>query len=363
MPYSPLKVFHHQDRLKILRDGGQPNPTQLQLIISDLCNHDCPWCAYRLDGYTSNELFKVVQPDGTVNHNPNRMIPFEKCIEILDDCVAMGIKAVQITGGGEPTVHPKHAEIFSAVLERGLDLALVSNGTILKDAAVNQLIGAKWVRFSMDAGCAETYAKERRVPESYFERFKLNLRRFCETKKAFNSQTIVGVGFVVTRNNWREVVLATEIAKGCGADNIRLSAVFQSDDAAYFADFHAEAATLCHRAGELSDAGFMVFNNFGDRLDDLSQHSPDYKFCGYQNFSTYLGADLNLYRCCVQAYNPRGLIGSIKNQRLIELWNSQHKHDDFANFNASECQRCMFNSKNKVIAYSLQNNPAHVNFV
>jgi MoaA/NifB/PqqE/SkfB family radical SAM enzyme len=362
-PYSPLKMFHHQDRLKILHEGGQPAPAQVQLVISDLCNHDCPWCAYRLDGYTSNALFKVIRGDGSTNHNPNRMIPLGKVEEILDDCREMGIGAVQITGGGEPTVHPHHPEIFGAVLERGLDLALVSNGTILRGAALEPLLKAKWVRFSLDAGTAETYATERRVEPKYFERFKDNVRQFCDARDALKSQVIIGIGFVVTRGNWKEIVKATKIARHLGADNIRLSAVFQSDDERYFADFHAQAAALCREAQTLATDRFQVFNNFGDRLADLAQHAPDYKFCGYQNFSTYIGADLNCYRCCVQAYNERGLIGSIKDQRFKDLWDSQAKRDDFAHFDARECQRCMFNEKNRTINYALAEEPAHVNFV
>jgi wyosine [tRNA(Phe)-imidazoG37] synthetase (radical SAM superfamily) len=129
-PYSPLKVFHHTDRLRVLREGGQPEPTQVQLIISDLCNHSCKFCSYRWDKYTSNQLFREILPDGSVNNNPKRMVSYEKAVEILDDCVEMGVKAVQVTGGGEPTVHPRHLDVFRAVLDRGLDLAMVSNGQI-----------------------------------------------------------------------------------------------------------------------------------------------------------------------------------------------------------------------------------------
>jgi MoaA/NifB/PqqE/SkfB family radical SAM enzyme len=359
MPYSPLKVIHHRRRLDVLREGGQPAPAQVQLIISDFCNQSCSFCAYRWEGYTSNELFKVIREDGSADNNPKRMIPLAKVLEILDDCLSMNVGAVQITGGGEPTAHPDHPAIFNAVLERERDLALVTNGVILRDPVIETLARAKWVRVSIDAGEAKTYAAIRRVPESQFARAWGNVRKLA----ANGGDCILGVGFVVTRENWREVVDATRMAKDAGADNIRISAVFQPDDEAYFEGFHAEAADLCREAEALSGDGFRVFNNFGERVADLHQHAPDYSFCGYQHFSTYIGADLNVYRCCVQAYNPRGLIGSIKSQRFADLWASQHKRDDFNGFDARGCQRCMFNSKNKVIEYALATDPAHVNFV
>jgi 2-iminoacetate synthase ThiH len=116
--YSPWKAAHHIDRIHALRGGAQPVPAQLQLIISDLCNHNCSFCAYRMENYTSNQLFGEADPiTGIINNNPNRMISYEKCIEILDDCKEVGVKALQYTGGGEPTVHPKHREIFQHTLD------------------------------------------------------------------------------------------------------------------------------------------------------------------------------------------------------------------------------------------------------
>lgn len=359
MPYSALKVLHHPRRLAVLREGGQPAPAQVQLVISDFCNQSCSFCAYRWEGYGSNELFKVIRADGTADNNPRRMIPLEKCLEILADCVELGVGAVQITGGGEPTAHLDHPTILKAVLARGLDLALVTNGVVLRDPVIETLARAKWVRVSIDAGDAQTYSRIRRVPESQFARAWANVRKLCATP----GDCVVGVGFVVTRDNWREVVEATKLARDAGADNIRLSAVFQPDDEAYFKDFHAGAAALCRTAETLSGDGFRVFNNFGERMADLTQHAPDYAFCGYQHFSTYVGADLNVYRCCVQAYNPRGLIGSIAHQRLRDLWLSDAKRQDFAGFDARGCQRCMFNGKNRTINYALNPAPAHVNFV
>jgi cyclic pyranopterin phosphate synthase len=242
-------------------------------------------------------------------------------------------------------------------------LALVTNGWALRDEVVPLLMRAKWVRVSVDAGCAETFSQMREVPLSSFGKVWANVQRLCAARDAAGSDTIIGVGFVVTKENWREVGIATLMAKMNGADNIRLSAVFQPDDEAYFADFHTQAAALCREAESHTGDGFRVFNNFGDRLADLKEHSPDYSFCGYQHFSTYIGADLNVYRCCVQSYNPRGLVGSLKAQTFAELWASEDKRANYAAFDATGCERCMFNEKNRTINYALATEPAHVNFV
>jgi MoaA/NifB/PqqE/SkfB family radical SAM enzyme len=360
--YSNLKFLHHPNRLQVLRDGGQIAPVHAQLIISDLCSHACSFCSYRWEGNVSNQLFHVLNNDGKKNHNPARFIPIEKIRELIDDFVTMDVKAVQFTGGGEPTLHPQHLEAFQYALDNGREISLVTHGCLLKPETIETLMRATWVRVSIDAGTPATYASIRRVAESQFRKATDNLRLLCHRRDETGSPVVIGVGFVVTKENWREVVQAAELAKELGADNLRISAVFQPDGATYFADFYEAAATQCKIAESLSDSRFKVVNMFGNRLADLTLGSPDYPRCGYMQWTTYIGGDLNAYRCCTTSYNEQGLIGSLKNQRFVELWNSQAKRDDFETFDARGCERCMFNNQNRAIAYATAK-PTHENFV
>ena len=40
--YSDLKAAWHLDKIEAMRKGHQVVPAQVQLILSDLCNQDCP---------------------------------------------------------------------------------------------------------------------------------------------------------------------------------------------------------------------------------------------------------------------------------------------------------------------------------
>jgi MoaA/NifB/PqqE/SkfB family radical SAM enzyme len=352
MLYSPLKVFHHRDRIDCLRRGEQPSPAQVQLVITNRCNQRCRFCAYRMPGYPSNQLF--CQADE---------ISYPKVLEILDDAVAMGVGAIQLTGGGEPAIHPEFTQICRAVSDRGLDLALVTNGSAVPEDAIDVLAQAVWVRVSLDAGNSETYRAIRRTGRDVFASVWRMIGQLVEAKHRLGSQVVIGIGFVVTRENFREVIEATEMARSAGVDNIRLSAVFQSNGADYFSDIHPEAVELCREAKKLETDRFRVFNNFDYRFEDLELAHPNYRDCGIQHFDTYVAADLNVYRCCTTAYNERGLIGSIRDRRFRELWESEEKRRNFAAFDARGCEFCMFNQKNRTIAYAISKNPPHVNFV
>ena len=325
--YSALKAMKYPDRLAAIRDGGVAGPVHVQIILSDLCNQNCAFCAFRDPGYTSSQLF---HEEG--NYNPNRMLPYEKVIEILDDCVDLGVKAVQYTGGGEPTIHPQFDDVIAATLERGLQWAVVTNGVRSRDLST-----ATWIRVSLDAGRRETYAKIRQCPPRHFD-------KACATIDRHRP----GVGFVVTPDNWREVVEATRLVKSLGASNIRIGAQFSGDGIDLHAPYRAEAAALVREAVSLADDRFEVTDRFSEKMDDLAQGRPEYKRCGYQHFTTYIGADQNLYRCCVYAYNPRGLLGSIKDRRLKDVWR-EIAYPDFRSFDARGCERCQFNRINRGI--------------
>jgi MoaA/NifB/PqqE/SkfB family radical SAM enzyme len=367
--YSPLKALRYPDRLRVLRDGGVGTPVHVQIILSDLCNQACGFCAYRDPGYTSSQLFYEIshrkgglRRDGDHperNYNPNRMIPYDKVIEILDDCVELGVKAIQFTGGGEPTVHPRFADILNETHRRGLKFAVVTNGVLpaRRPEMLYALAGAEWVRVSLDAGASATYAQLRNVPESHFH-------DALETIERLAGSVHLGVGYVVTPQNWREIVQGAGHAKRCGADNVRISAQFSADGESLFADCYDDAAAEARIAERLTDERFTVYNRFGEKLDDLRQRSPDYDRCGYQEFTTYVGGDQNVYRCCVLAYNERGLIGSIREQRFRDLWMSAARADAMRSFDARGCDRCQFNAINRTLDYTLRPaEPMHSAFV
>lgn len=358
--YSSLKAFAHADRLVQLQAGGQPAPVHVQLILSDLCSHNCSFCAYRMEGYTTNELFGIDEPLGR-NNNPNRMIPTLKAREIIDSCQKLGVKAIQFTGGGEPTVHPDHCEIFDYALSKGIEIALVTHGVLLKPQAMDVLMRASWVRVSIDAGRKSTYSTIRRVSDRQFDQAIQNLQFLVQRKRETGSSVTIGMGFVVTAENWSEVYEAANLAKSIGVDIFRISAVFQSDGADYFNGWGEKAELLCGETKLLESETFKVANSFPRRLQDLHDGSPDYQMCGYQHFTTYIGADLNVYRCCSTSYSSRGLIGSIKDMTFDWFWNSSFKFDSFSSFDARGCERCQFNKQNRAINEVLF--PAHVNFV
>jgi len=341
--YSHLKAFRHPDVLHSISSGVPTRLPHVELILADLCQQSCRFCAYRLEGYASNQHF-----------DERRMMPSSKAEEIIRDCAEIGVQAIQFTGGGEPTLHQYFPQAIILVHELGMKFSLVSNGVRIDSKLAKDIAKGSWVRISLDAATEETYISTRRVHKSHWEKAKTAVRNLRQAKESLGSGIVIGVGFVVTPDNWRDVVGAARLAKELGADNIRISAQFSNEDEKLFAGFHTEAVYLCKEAESLSDENFTVYNRFGDRLEDLILKQPEDRLCGYQFFTTYIGADLNIYRCCGYAYNDRGYIGSIAHQRFKDFWMSQERFDKQINFDGRGCERCQFRRINSSLAYVLE---------
>lgn len=368
--YAPDKALAHPDRIEALRRGEQPYPVHLHLILSDKCQLSCPGCAYRLDGYSSNQLFNG--PNG--ERNPDRMLPYETAKSALDDCKAMGTQAAEFTGGGEPLVHPKAPELLGYAQELGLDTALITNG-ILLSRALPQAVRTQWLRVSVDAATPRTYGVVRPTLGGAngrtFLQVAKNLEAAVKLRDSLKLPCTIGFGFVVQKENWRELYAAVMLARELGVDNIRISGAFTPEGDAYHDGHRKQAVELERKAvADFDSPRFRVHGRFHEKLADLSGR-PSYKKCWYQHFTTYLGGDGNLYRCCVMSYNRQGLIGNVAQAGGFRaLWESASKKGLFRSFDARSCGRCQFNDRNLSIDRAVQGGPTapppgvvHPNFV
>jgi len=345
--YTPWKIAHHRELLEHIKQDKPIAPLHVQLVPTNTCPHSCDFCAYRMSGYPSNETF-----------NAKASLSSGELDSIIADCSFMGVKSIELTGGGEPTIHRDFPRLCEVIKRLGMSLGIVSNGTQQSCAVLDGLSHADWVRISIDAGTKETYSSIRRVPQSFHERARVTIRKLT----SLEFKPVIGVSFVITKDNWKEILLACQNAKADGADNIRLGAVFQNEGAKYFSSFQSNAEELCRAAEKtLNDDTFKVVNLFNTRT--LEQQQPDFPSCKYQLLKTYIGADGNVYRCCTLANNNRGLLGSIKDEGFMSLWFSRETQEKLRNLDARKCPACAYNDTNRFINYLTEKKPDHVNFI
>jgi len=111
------KFFAHQEVMTKLRNG-QGQPVVTHVMLTDICQHTCAFCS--------------------VQARAGDSLAFDAVMAYLDILMCHGLKAVILSGGGNPILYKCKAcgadfnDVVDAIHRRGLEIGLITNGMPLK---------------------------------------------------------------------------------------------------------------------------------------------------------------------------------------------------------------------------------------
>jgi MoaA/NifB/PqqE/SkfB family radical SAM enzyme len=347
-----LKIFNYPEKLRSL-PGDQDRvlpPIHIRLKPTNICNHDCWFCAYRQDDFQLGQT--MVERD---------QIPLDKMMEIVDDLLEMKVEAVTFSGGGEPFVYPHLLRTAARLAEGGIRLGCLTNGSRLTSEA-GELLAAKgtWVRVSLDGWDGPSYAKARHVKDTEFAKVLRNLAAF----KGFKGPCLLSAVIVVGRENAPHLYELVGRLAPLGVDSIKISPVIVSNSGAENHTYHAGHHQMVVEQLARAAADFGHLTEIANAYDNqLQTFTKAYTWCPFLQIRPVIAADLNVYSCQDKAYNPDGLLFSIKDRRFKDAW-----MDNKAQFLKIDPTRhcnhhCVAHAANKLVLEYLDADPGHVPFV
>jgi len=353
--YSNLKVFHFHGKLDALSRGEVTPPIHIRLKPTNRCNQRCIYCCFRNQDLFLSELLKESDE-----------IPREKMSEIVADLIRMGVKAVTFSGGGEPLVYPHIIETIEGLRAGGIKVAMLTHASLLSGRAAALLAReASWVRVSMDAADAESYAQIRQVSRKEFDRVCANIVAFARSK---HSSCQLGVNFVVGRENYGDVFSFLSLMKSLGVDHVkvheRVVSVRKEENKEYHEPLFPTVKEQLGRAkAELIGDGFGIIDNFSDLWED--EHGKDYRACPFIQCLTIIAADLNVYTCQDKAYTSSGKLGSLREQSFGKMWSSAQTAARLKEIDPSvDCgHHCVQHVKNLMLLEYINVDRDHLDFV
>ncbi|MBC8501292.1 MAG: radical SAM protein [DPANN group archaeon] len=341
--YSPFKVLHHSDKIKLLKQNKLQIPAQVQIDVTNVCNHNCSYCVHR-----SNKV------NVGVDFEKTQFIKTERLLKLLEELKEAGVKAVLLQGGGEPFLHPGIIETIKKIDDLGLEYGIITNGTAIKDKHIPLLKNASWIRFSVDAASDETYKKVQVTNNNIPKETIKKIKETC-------SKTIIGLSFLTKPENFQEAYSFALMAKNLAVNNIRYSIVQTLKGNDIMELYYEEYFKLLEKAAKLKTESFRVFG-LKDRREAL-KNNKNYPKCYYQHFVGSIAANGNLYLCCWTKNITKFNIGNINNQNFKEAWFGEKRKEHLTNHDLKECPPCWFDETNKLLNYLMKKDPEHVNFV
>lgn len=355
--YSDLKILHFQSKLVDLARGTLSAPLHVRIKPTNRCNHNCYYCCYRNKNLHLNQLF-----------DERDKIPPDRMKEIIFDLRKMGVGAVTFSGGGEPLVYPYIKGAIKDLLDSRIKVALLTNGSLLK-GEVAQILSryAAWVRISMDAADAKTYAKIRGVELGEFDKVCDNIYNFAKKKRR---RCQLGVNFIVTKDNYKDIYKFLKIMKKLGVDHVKISeAVLYTDRGKNKKHYHRMLGLIKRQikkgVSELSDSRFSIIDKVDNFVTKVDCYQKCYDRCYFVQCLTVIGADLNVYFCQDKAYTRIGTLGSLKGRSFKNLWFSKESKDRLIKLNPiKHCKHhCTQHTKNIMLLDYFGLDKKHLSFI
>ena len=343
--FASDKILHHLKEVIRWKNGFNPYAITTEIDPTNVCNHKCPGCA----GWLSDKVDNSSLSSGEMR-------------KAIKEIKHLGGKAVTFTGGGEPLVNRWTENAIDYAKYTGLDIGLVTNGSLLNRTNNNALVNnCTWIRVSLDAGTESMHRYTHGVKD--FSLVVENIKSLVKAKEKTSSNCTIGIGYLtgMRTNHYSDMMDFVDLA-------IELEV-----DYAQFRPYHTAAKK------DLTKLNIPLnFENFVNKGTDktkilYSKHKydciienrlrPEYDVCYGHQFATVITATGDMTLCC----HTRGLeaftLGNVKIESIKDIWFGKRRRRAIEKINLDKCPAlCRANTFNYIL-YEIAKKKEHVNFL
>jgi len=320
--FFPWKALLYPEKCRAILRGEFPPPVTIHVYPTNRCNNNCDFCIMRRERLTGGDLKPAVA---------------EKIVAYAN---ANGVGAIHVSGGGEPTLWNGDMRIFGAF--KGTKV-LSTNGRALSLQTARLF---DRIRISVNAGTAATYETQTGTPPGTWDYLVAGITDICQRPDRPTGQEI-GLGFVATPANWREIPMAIRLAQDVGADFVHIRPAYYPRGTVDDAEIRRLAAAIWHccEACEGNSNGVQVY---GSSEKFAGYWSPrGFRKCKASPLHAVIAAD-GRFLVCQDVFER---FGDLNNQGFREAWESPDHAAAIARINVDDCPRCVMGRPNEILEH------------
>lgn len=289
---TTARMFAHLDRLAEIKRTKQIRPITVHLSLTDKCNLNCSFCS--------------------VKNRCGDELCFDEAKEIVDLHEKLGVKSVELTGGGDATSHPHLADMIHYIHSKGLGVGLITNGLLLNEIDDKALRKLTWLRISLsgvDFGLEQKY-------------LDLDTNRF---------PTFVGVSYVFTEKTTPEhISKVNRLANHLGAKYIRIVPNCYTPETIEWTRRHAPP----------------VIRRYPGMFLQIKDYSVP-EFCYWRYIKPFVNSDGYVYHCSTCALFK----GYFSEEWKVSHWTeiAEIYNNPVTSFDNSRCTLCFYSEQNDLL--------------
>ncbi len=163
--------------------------------ITNICNLSCVGC------WLYSPYLKTANRDSL-----EEQLDLNTVKDIVDELHKGGVEEIQISGGGEPLMHPDFLEIAKYIKTKKIRLHLITNFTLFDKKLTDELLKIQldYITISLWAGDEETYLKTHPGSDSdIFNRITTNIDYLLKVRK--EDSPIIKIYNVISKVNFNNI--------------------------------------------------------------------------------------------------------------------------------------------------------------
>lgn len=334
-PFLQGKILYHSEKLMELGKTNVVTPITCEIDLTDgACNNKCKYCFFNNNSYKKLEI---------INKG--------KLFELLLDLKRLGIKAIELAGGGEPTMHPDFQEIIDFIDDCGFKFGLVTNGLLLGNYNINKR-NLEFIRISLDAATSETYFKVHGVHS--FDKVINNIRyliNYIDYKK-------IGIGFLIVPENVHDIPASATLAcdLGCRFIQFRPASIIDDVDKTTW----NQAIRLIAQE-KVAGHTCQIFGG-GIKWDNIIK-GRNYNKCYTSTLVAVIKANGDIPLCILNRNNSNKILGNINEMKFEDIWFSELHNNLITNIDLQHCRKPCKHDVYNILVEALKDDYLHINFV
>lgn len=358
------KLAWHKDRVDAWLRGERIAPITIDCALTRQCSYNCVYCY------------------GKLQSNDEKQITKEVIFRFLDDAAEIGVKAISFVSDGESTCSPCLTDAVLRGKANGLDMALGTNGYLLKQNELEDILPAlTYLRFNISAGEAQRYAQIHGVSQKCYHRVIETIKKSVQIKKKNNLDVTIGMQMVLMPEFEDQILPLSKLGRDLGVDYLVIKHCSDDEKGSIGVDYSKYknmtdilkvAETYTSDTYQVSAKWSKIFSN------------------GKRNYSQCFGPPLILQMSGSGLVAPCGMlfndkykkyhIGNIVEQSFKDIWQSDRYWEvmdliasqkfDAKNMCGTLClqhkvNECLIDIKNKGIklVHGTDKPPMHINFI
>ena len=354
--YHPERVAETIAAIDDWEKAKEVYPIYMEVTPVGACNHRCTFCAVDYIGYES------------------RMLSVDILADRLPEMGKLGVKSIMYAGEGEPLLHKKIHEIVKLTKSSGIDVSFTTNATVVSDKFLTDALPlTSWIKASINAGTAKTYAQIHQTREKDFDKVVDNLKRLVMAKQEHNYDCTIGAQAILLPDNVDEMTtLATLCRDEIGLDYLVVKPYSQhlsSETQRYSGIDYSSYLDLSNNLDLLSTSDFSVVYRGYTMKKYTEDPSKRYSKCYSTPFLWgYIMANGDVYGCSAFLLDKRFEYGNINNQSFQEIWQGKRREENFYfvrnDLDTNDCRvNCRMDEANRYLDVLKNRKIAHMNFI